>query len=157
MKKKLTLLALTLMSISCITNAACPNLEGRYTQCYSEIRKVKGDYIINQYQESNYEVYNVEYIDDETGENRKDLIKTNNQVETRKETIPRIGIKVKLEAKSNCINNSVVSDAEAFYLGKKVGTFVSSISLERKTLKSRIDGSYLGREVHKLIICDLQE
>ena len=39
---------------------ACPNLQGSYNKCYSEIRKVKGEYIVDQYQENNYEVFNIE-------------------------------------------------------------------------------------------------
>ena len=135
---------------------ACPQLQGRYNKCFSEIRKVKGEYIVDQHQENNYEVYNVEYNDDETGENRKDLIKTNNQKETRKETLPRIGVRVKIEASSYCKDDAVVSDADVFFLGAKVGSFVSKIFVEGHLLKSNIDGSYLGRDVHKRIICELE-
>lgn len=139
-----------------LSSYACPQLQGRYNKCFSEIRKIKGEYIVDQHQESNYEVYNVEYNDDETGENRKDIIKTDNQKDIRKETLPRMGVTVKIEARSNCAGNAVVSDANVFFLGAKVGSFVSKIFVEGNLLKSNVDGSYLGKDVHKRIVCELE-
>ncbi|MDD4973783.1 MAG: hypothetical protein PHY93_05500 [Bacteriovorax sp.] len=139
-----------------LSSYACPQLQGRYNKCFSEIRKINGEYIVDQHQENNYEVYNVEYSDDETGENRKDLIKTNNQKDSRKESLPRMGVTVTVEARSNCVGDAVVSGADVFFLGAKVGSFVSKIFVEGKNLKSNVDGSYLGKDVHKRIVCELK-
>lgn len=133
---------------------ACPNLQGRYNKCFSEIRKIKGEYIIDQHQESDYEVYTIEYNDDESGDNRTDQLKTNNKIATRKETIPRIGVTVKIEARSTCVDNNVVSKGDAFFLGARVGSFVTKFFIEGNLLKSNVDGSYLGKEVHKRIVCE---
>lgn len=135
---------------------ACPDLQGRYSKCYSEIRKVKGEYIVDQHQESDYTVYNIEYIDDETGESRKDQLKTNNVKASRKETLPRMGITVRIEAKTKCIGDSVVSTGDAYYLGMKVGTFTTTIFREKNLLKSNLDGAYLGKEKQKRIVCELE-
>ena len=80
------LILITAFSYS-LNSYACPELQGRYNKCFSELRKINGEYIVDQYQENDYQVYSVQYIDDETGENRQELIKTNNQVEARKERI----------------------------------------------------------------------
>ena len=117
---------------------------------------MKGEYVIDQHQENDYEVYNIEYNDDETGESRKELIKTNNQIAKRKEKLPKAGVTVKIEARSTCQGNQVVSDAEVFFLGAKVGSFVSKIFVEDKLLKSNIDGAYLNKDVHKRIVCELE-
>lgn len=152
--KKLLAISIVLISTSAL---ACPELQGRYDKCYSELRNMKGEYIVDQHQEANFEVYNVEYNDDETGSNRQDVIKTNNQKVSKKETLPRVGVTVRLEARARCENDQVVSDADAFFLGAKVGSFVSKIFRDGKILKSNLDGSYLGREIHKRIVCQLKE
>jgi hypothetical protein len=139
-----------------LNSYACPELQGRYNKCFSEIKKIKGEYIVDQHQESNYEVYNVEYNDDETAENRKDLIKTNNLIDSRKEKLPSLGVNVRIEARSYCEANAVVSNADVFFLGAKVGSFVSKIFIEGNLLKSNVDGSYLSKDVHKRIVCELE-
>lgn len=157
MKKNLAVTILSILSFMSFANSACPILVGRYSNCFSEVTKVKGDYIIDQHQESSYEVFNVEYIDDETEESRKDEIRTNGQQFSRKENIPKVGIRIRVEAKARCINNAAVSNADAYVFGAKVGSFVTSISRNNKQLKSTFDGSYLGTPVHKIILCDLVE
>ncbi|MGZ3787351.1 MAG: hypothetical protein ACXVLQ_02445 [Bacteriovorax sp.] len=133
---------------------ACPELQGRYNKCYSESKAMSGEYIVDQHQENNYEVYTVEYNDGDTGESRKEQIKTNNQNESRKEALPGMGVTVRLEVSSSCEGNAVSSDADVYFLGGKVGSFVSKIFLEGNVLKSNVDGSYLGSEVHKRIVCE---
>lgn len=135
---------------------ACPNLVGRYKNCFSEIRKMSGEYVVDQHQESDYEVYVIEYNDDETNAQRKDILKTNLEKDIRKETIPKIGVTVKIETRSHCDGNAVVSDADVFFLGAKVGNFVSKIFIEDKLLKSNVDGSYLKKDIHKRIVCELE-
>lgn len=135
---------------------ACPELQGRYSKCYSEVRKVKGEYIIDQHQENNYQVYNVEYIDDETGESRKDQLKTDNKKASRKETLPRMGVTVRIDARTTCDGDTVVSVGDAYFLGAKVGKFTTRIFREGNLLKSNLDGSYLGKESHKRIVCELE-
>lgn len=149
------LTALMLLTLSFKT-FACPELQGSYNKCYSEIRKVKGEYIIDQHQESNYEVYDIEYIDDETGESRKDHLKTDSKKASRKETLPRVGVTVRIDAKTHCEKNTVVSVGDAYFLGARVGSFTTRIFREGNLLKSNLDGSYLGREVHKRIVCELK-
>lgn len=135
---------------------ACPQLQGSYNKCYSEIRKVKGEYIIDQHQENNYEVFDIEYIDDETGESRKDQLKTDNKKASRKETLPRVGVRVRIDAKTQCVGDAVVSIGDAYFMGARVGSFTSTIFREGNLLKSNLDGSYLGKEVHKRIVCELK-
>lgn len=139
-----------------ISAYACPQLQGRYNKCYSEVRPVKGEYIIDQHQESFYEVYDIQYIDDQTGESRNDQLKTDNKIASRKETLPRMGITVRIEAKTNCENDAVVSVGDAYFFGARVGTFTTRIFREGKLLKSNLDGSYLGKESHKRIVCELE-
>lgn len=136
---------------------ACPELQGRYDKCYSEIRAINGEYIVDQHQESNYQVYNVEYNDDETGEHRKEEIKTNNEQVSSKQTLPRVGVRVRIEAKARCSGSKVVSDADVFFMGAKVGSFTNEIFLEGNILKSNLDGSYLGKELHKRIVCTAKQ
>lgn len=151
--KKLILTAICLFSLN---SYACPQLQGRYNKCFTEIKKINGEYIVDQHQENNYDVYNVEYNDDETGEQRKDIIKTNNLKDIRKEKLPKVGVTVRVEARSYCDGNTVASDADVFFMGSKVGSFVSKIFIEGKLLKSNVDGAYLGKEVHKRIVCSLE-
>lgn len=148
---------IVLMGITFSFNSfACPQLQGRYSKCYSEIRKVKGEYVIDQHQENNYEVYDIEYIDDETGESRKDQLKTDNSKVSRKETLPRMGVTVRIEARTHCERDVVVSAGDAYFLGAKVGRFTTRIFREGNLLKSNLDGSYLGKEKQKRIICELE-
>lgn len=148
----------TLATLALSTGAmACPELQGRYDHCYSEIRKINGEYIVDQHQENFYQVYNVEYNDEETGENRKEEIKTNNELISSKQTLPRVGVRVRLEARARCAGEKVISDADAFFMGAKVGSFTSEIYLDGTTLRSNLDGSYLGKELHKRIICTLKK
>jgi len=149
------LIGLILLTFS-FKSFACPELQGRYNKCYSEIRKVKGEYIVDQHQESSYQVYDIEYIDDETGESRKDHLKTDSQKASRKETLPRIGVTVRIDAKTRCEGNVVVSVGDAYFMMARVGSFTTKIFREGNLLKSHLDGSYLGREVHKRIICELK-
>ncbi|GEM_PF-743642 len=136
---------------------ACPELQGRYDHCYSEIRPIKGEYIVDQHQENNYEVYNVEYNDDETGESQKEEIRTNNQTVSSKQRLPRVGIRVRIEAKARCQGNKVISDADVYFMGGKVGNFTNEIYLEGNTLRSNLDGSYLGKSLQKRIVCTLKQ
>jgi hypothetical protein len=63
---------------------------------------------------------------------------------------------VRIEARSYCEANAVVSNADVFFLGAKVGSFVSKIFIEGNLLKSNVDGSYLSKDVHKRIVCELE-
>ena len=150
MKVLLTLLA---VSFSFSAFAKCPDMEGRYPKCKSEIRDIRGEYIVEQYMKDDVTFYQIHYNDDETNESRTDAIRTDGKLESRKERIPRIGIKVRLDSRSRCDGDSVISDAEAFVLGKKVGTFQAKIWREGGTLYSNLDGRYLSKEVHKRIVC----
>jgi len=131
---------------------ACPDLEGRYPKCKSEKKEMKGEYIVDQLKNGNTEVYNVQYID-EDGDTRNDVFKTDGTVESRKEKVPTIGIKVTVESSSRCVDDSVVANAKAYWLGSNVGKFTTKIYKENSILYTKIDGEYLGREFHKLIQC----
>ena len=132
-------------------------MQGRYYKCYSEIRNIKGEYVVEQHQENDYDVFNVQYIDDETGDTREDVFKTNNEVISRKETLPRVGLRVRIEGRARCEGNAMISDGQVYFMGAHVGSYVTKIFLEGKILRSTVDGGYLGREVHKRIACELKE
>jgi hypothetical protein len=148
---------LAILSSTLVWADACPTLQGRYYKCYSEIRNIKGEYVVDQHQENNYDVFNVQYIDDETGETREDVFKTNNEVISRKETLPRVGVRVRIEGRARCEGNAMISDGQVYFMGAHVGSYVTKIFLEGKNLKSTVDGGYLGRDVHKRIACELKE
>lgn len=155
--KTLLVLATIALSTSAMAGApSCPELQGRYDRCYSEIRPIKGEYIVDQHQENNYEVYHVEYNDDETGESQKEEIRTNNQLVTSKQRLPRVGIKVRIEARARCAGTKVISDADVYFMGAKVGNFTNEIFLEGNTLRSNLNGSYLGKNLEKRIVCTLK-
>jgi hypothetical protein len=152
MKFLMTAIFLTLS----VKTFACPSLQGRYISCSSESKKMSGEYTFDQHLENDYEVYDVEYVDTETGEGRRDQLITDNVVASRKETIPSIGITVRIEAKTRCEGDSVISEGEAYYFGAQVGTFVNKISKVGNLLKNTFDATYLGNETHKTITCELQ-
>lgn len=155
MKKQLLFLSLSLLSIN--VYATCPALTGKYANCKSEINpKMRGAYIIEQHQENNYEVYDVKFIDDETGEERHDKMATNGVKISRKERVPKIGINVRVEASSTCEGNAVVTTSDAFWMGGRVGQFVTKIYRTGNSLHSDIDGSYIGRDIVKRITCELE-
>jgi hypothetical protein len=131
----------------------CPDLQGRYPKCKSEIRDIRGEYIVEQYLKDDVMFYQIHYIDDETNESRTDAVRTDGKLESRKERLPRVGIKVRIDSRSRCESNSVVSDADVFFMGKQVGTFVTKIYLEGDTLYSNLDGKYLGKPLSKRIVC----
>lgn len=135
---------------------SCPQLQGAYNHCHSEIRQMKGEYIVDQHQENDYEVYNVQYIDDESGASREDVFRTNGVTVSQKETLPRIGVRVRIEAAAHCEGDVVKSEAKVYFLGAHVGNFVTKIYGDGKFIKSDADGSYLGREIHKRIVCELK-
>lgn len=134
-------------------SATCPDLEGRYPKCKSEIRDIRGEYNVDQYMKDDVTYYQIHYIDDETDENRTDAIRADGTLESRKERLPRVGIKVRIDSRSRCNDTSVDSDADVYFLGKKVGKFKTKIYKENNTLYSNLDGSYLGKEISKRIVC----
>lgn len=149
-------IALTLVMAFLSFNAfssTCPVLEGRYPKCKSEIRDIRGEYIVEQYMKDDVTFYQIHYIDDETNESRTDAIRTDGKLESRKERLPRVGIKVRIDSHSKCTPDAVVSDADVYFLGKKVGEFVTKIYKEGDTLYSNLDGKYLGKPLSKRIVC----
>ena len=147
-------IALTAAIISINTYASeCPDLQGRYPKCKSEIRDIRGEYIIEQYLKDDVMFYQIHYIDDDTNEDRTDTFRTDGKLESRKERLPRVGIKVRVDARTTCKNNTIVSDANVFFLGKKVGVFKTKIYTEEGTLYSNLDGKYLGKPLSKRIVC----
>ena len=148
------LIALTVIIISINVYAGgCPDLQGRYPKCKSEIRDIRGEYIVEQYLKDDVMFYQIHYIDDETNETRTDAVRTDGKLESRKERLPRVGIKVRIDSRSRCESNSVVSDADVFFMGKQVGTFKTKIYTEGETLYSNLDGQYLGKPLSKRIVC----
>lgn len=117
---------------------------------------MRGEYLIEQHQENNYEVYKVQFIDDETGEEKTDTIPTNGSVISRKERVPKVGVNVRVEARSKCDTNNVITDSKIFFLGSHVGQFTTKIYRTGNTLHSDIDGSYLSKDIHKRITCELE-
>jgi len=151
------LITLIPLTISFNLLAACPDLIGRYRKCKSEVNpNMRGEYIIDQHQENNYTVYKVQFIDDETGDEKTDTIPTNGVVISRKERVPKIGINVRVEASSTCAFNQVVTESELFFLRGNVGHFTTKIFREGKTLHSNIDGHYLKKDITKRITCELE-
>ncbi len=135
---------------------ACPYLDGRYDRCYSELKNMRGEYIINQVDENGVNVFNVQFIDDETDESRTDVIRANGKIEKRKERVPKIGIKVNIESKAYCKDNIVYTDSEAFALfGTKVGEFQTRLFKVNNQLQMLVDGQYVGRKINKIIKCQL--
>ena len=151
--KQLFLLSIFSYSFSLF---ACPNLQGKYGNCFSEIKKFDGEYVINQHQENDYVVYNVDFNNNNTGEQRSEEIKTDNNRELRSERVPSIGLTVKIDAHSHCEGDAVISDADVYFLGMNVGSFVSKFTIEGKLLKSNVDGAYLNTSVQKRIVCELE-
>ena len=131
----------------------CPDLQGRYPKCKSEIRDIRGEYIIEQYLKDDVMFYQIHYIDDETNENRTDAFRTDGKLESRKERLPRVGIKVRIDARSKCVDGTIVSDAHVYFLKKHVGAFKTKIYTENGTLYSNLDGKYLGKPLSKRIVC----
>jgi hypothetical protein len=154
MKKIITIVVPLVISFNLY---ACPDLVGKYNKCKSEVNpKMRGQYIIDQHQESNFEVYTVQFVDDETGEAKTDTIPTNGSVVSRKERVPKIGVNVRVEAKSTCDATAVVTDSQIYFMGAHSGHFTTKIYKTGTTLHSDIDGSYLSRDIHKRITCELQ-
>lgn len=150
--KMLCLLMMALFSTASYA-LNCPEMQGRYPKCKSEIRDIKGEYIVEQYMKDEVTFYQIHYIDDETNETRTDAIRTDGVLESRKERLPRVGIKVRIDSRSRCNGDSVISDADVYFLGKKVGKFVTKIYKEGDTLYSNLDGEYLGKPLSKRIVC----
>ena len=136
---------------------SCPNLQGKYNNCRSELGEIDGEYTIDQNQESNYQVYNVLYVNNQNGDSQTQVFKTNNKLESRKEELPSSGVTVRIDSKAHCEGDTVAAVADVFFLGGKVGSFTTSIHLEGSLLKSNVDGSYLGTDVHKRIECQLSK
>lgn len=144
---------MTVMASLNLYAGVCPVLEGRYPKCKSEIRDIRGEYIVEQYMKDDVTYYQIHYIDDETNEDRTDAIRADGALESRKERLPRVGIKVRIDSRSRCEAGAVVSDADVYFLGAKVGQFVTKIYKEGDTLYSNLDGKYLGNPLSKRIVC----
>jgi hypothetical protein len=152
--KYLVLLFTAILSLSSYS-AICPNLEGRYPKCKSEIRDIRGEYIVEQYLKDNTMYYQIHYNDDESDESRTDAIRTDGVMESRKEKLPRVGIKVRIDSVSTCNTDSVVSKANVYFLGKRAGQFTTKIYKVDNTLYSNLEGSYLGKEISKRVVCTI--
>jgi hypothetical protein len=135
---------------------ACPYLEGHYKKCHSEIKEMKGEYVIDQDTVKGTENYAIKYIDDD-GSVQEDEFKTDGSTVTRKQKVPVIGIRVKVVGNAKCVDNSVVSKGKAYYLGAHVGSFDTKIyKTAEEVLTMEIDAEYLGKNVKKLIQCKEQ-
>jgi len=131
----------------------CPYLMGHYRNCHSEIKEMKGEYVVEQSNEKGVEVYAIKYID-EDGSIQEDEFKTDGSTTTRKQKIPTIGINVKVVGNAVCDENNVVSKGKAYYAGVNVGSFDTTIfKTEDDTLTMKIKAQYLGKTVNKLIQC----
>lgn len=150
--KFLLTFALAILSINSFAGD-CPDLEGRYPVCKSEIRDIRGEYHVEQYLKDDVMYYQIHFTDDETNESRTDAIRTDGSLESRKERLPRVGIKVRIDSRSKCVPGAVTSDADVFFLGKQVGSFKTKIYREDGTLYSNLDGQYLGKPLSKRIVC----
>lgn len=150
--KKLIAMIAALISINTFAGD-CPDLEGRYPKCKSEIRDIRGEYIVEQYLKDDVMFYQIHYNDDETNESRTDAIRTDGTLESRKERLPRVGIKVRIDSRSKCQPDAVVSDALVYFMGRKVGTFKTKIYRDGGTLYSNLDGQYMGKPLSKRIVC----
>lgn len=136
-----------------ITSADCPYLMGHYTKCHSEIKEMKGEYVVEQANEKGVEVYHIKYID-EDGAVQEDEFKTDGQKVSRKQKIPSIGVKVRVDGSAICSDNAVVSTGEAYFMGAHVGGFDTTIFKDQdNTLTMKIKAQYLGKTVNKLIQC----
>lgn len=161
MKTKILLSTLVLsfafsLQASEVAPSQCPELDGRYDRCYSEIKQMRGEYIIDQQDQNGVEVFKVQFVDDETDESRADVIYADGRVEKRKERVPVIGIKVNVESRSSCKNNRVVTDANAYAIfNRHVGQFTTTLERNKNQLIMLIKGQYIGRSINKIIKCQL--
>lgn len=142
-----------LMALLALNAFACPDLEGRYPKCKSEIKDIRGEYVVEQYMKDDVTFYQIHYNDDETDTSRTDEIRTDGKLESRKERLPRVGIKVRIDSRSKCTGDAVTQDADAFVMGKRVGSFTTKIYKEGETLYSNLDGKYLNKTISKRIVC----
>jgi hypothetical protein len=114
---------------------------------------MKGEYVVEQVNESGVELYSIKYID-EDGSIQEDEFKTDGSTVTRKQKIPTIGVKVKVVGSAICDNDSVVSTGKAYFMGAHVGTFDTTIfRTADAVLTMKIKAEYLGKTVNKLIQC----
>lgn len=156
--KTSTLLLPIMLMFSLNTYAqSCPELDGRYDRCYSEIKQMRGEYIIAQQDQNGVDKFDVQFVDDETDESRTDIIYADGRLEKRKERVPVIGIKVNVESRSFCKNNMVVTEAKAYALfNSKVGEFTTTLERKKNNqLTMLINGQYIGRKIEKIIKCQL--
>jgi hypothetical protein len=154
-KTLLFVMALPLMSHAneSLDASGCPELRGHYPKCHSEIKEMKGEYVVEQSNEKGVEIYHIKYIDDD-GSVQEDEFKTDGSNVTRKQKIPTIGIKVKVEGSATCKENNVFSTGEAYFMGAHVGGFDTTIFKDQdNTLTMKIKADYLGKSVNKLIQC----
>ena len=149
------LFVLAIFSYSVISYA-CPQLQGRYNKCSSELKKFNGEYIVDQHQENDYDVFNVEFNDDVTGEHHSDIIKTDNQSDLKTEKITKFGITTKVDLQTHCEGDKVVSTANVYFLGMRSGSFILKFYRDGKFIKGDVDGSYLGTYVNNHFVCELE-
>lgn len=140
MKNKIFLGTLVLMfNVSVMATESngklCPELDGRYDRCYSEIKQMRGEYIIDQQDQNGIDVFKVQFVDDETDESRTDMIYADGRIEKRKERVPVIGIKVNVESKSSCKNQKVITEADAYAVfNRRVGEFTTTLERNKNQL-----------------------
>ena len=161
MKNKIFLGTLVLMfNVSVMATESngklCPELDGRYDRCYSEIKQMRGEYIIDQQDQNGIDVFKVQFVDDETDESRTDMIYADGRIEKRKERVPVIGIKVNVESKSSCKNQKVITEADAYAVfNRRVGEFTTTLERNKNQLIMLIKGQYIGRSINKIIKCQM--
>lgn len=149
--KYVVCMATILLSVNAF---ACPDLTGRYSKCQSEINpNMRGEYIAEEYIKDGTKYVAVKFIDDETDEERTDTFRTDGVMESRKEKVPNLGITVKIETRSRCEGDKVIGDSEVFFLGKRVGSFVTKIFKQNGNLNTHIDGKVLTKVFNKRIVC----
>ena len=150
MKTSLITLFLTLTSFPVW---ACPQLAGEYAHCETKASS-QAEIVITEYVKSGTRYYDIKKVNgDADDELQNETLRTDGEKVSRKIKVPKYGVTLRIDTRSQCAGDVVVARSEVFSLGIKVGEFTTKFYKQDNILHTVVDGGYLNREVKKHAQC----
>lgn len=151
MKTTLTTIFLTLFSLPIW---ACPQLAGEYAHCETKSYNPAAEIVITEYVKNGTRYYDIKKVNgDEDDELQNETLRTDGEKVSRKIKVPKYGVTLRIDTRSQCAGAAVVARSEVFSLGIKVGEFTTKFYKQDNILHTVVDGGYLNREIKKHAEC----
>lgn len=146
--------SLTLMSS--VSTFACPQLEGQYKNCFSNLtqERLKAGISISQKIVNKVTRYTFTSVEQETEKNVTEEYVADGKLRSISETDSDTGIKIKTTTRATCIDNSLVVDTKATIANEVMIELKTKNTLSGNKLVQELNGMTMGEEIKEIITCE---